>query len=117
MMSVEKSQHILDTLAKLFQKQNYKILHSKIMKCEMYIDFNMVHVMWKVRVLREYEGLGTSLVVQWLRLPTPNAGGLGSIPGQGTRLHMPQLKIPHTTMKIPSAETKIQCSQINKFFF
>ena len=32
--------------------------------------------------------LGTSLVVQWLRLCTPNAGGLGSIPGQGTRSHM-----------------------------
>ena len=31
------------------------------------------------------EGEGTSLVVQWLRLHTPNAGGLGSIPGQGTR--------------------------------
>ena len=33
---------------------------------------------------------GTSLVVQWLRLYTPNAGGgLGSISGQGTRSHMP----------------------------
>ena len=26
---------------------------------------------------------GVSLVVQWLRLHTPNAEGLGSIPGQG----------------------------------
>ena len=34
---------------------------------------------------------GTSLMVQWLRLHTPNAGGLGLIPGQGTRSHMPQL--------------------------
>ena len=30
----------------------------------------------------------TSLVVQWLRLCEPNAGGPGSIPGQGTRSHM-----------------------------
>ncbi|TEA37689.1 hypothetical protein DBR06_SOUSAS9210004, partial [Sousa chinensis] len=30
-----------------------------------------------------------SLVVQWLRLRAPNAGGPGSIPGQGTRSHMP----------------------------
>ena len=30
---------------------------------------------------------GTCLMVQWLRLCTPNAGGLGSIPGQGTRSH------------------------------
>ena len=34
---------------------------------------------------------GTSLVVQWLRLCAASAGGLGSIPGQGTRSHMPQL--------------------------
>ena len=36
---------------------------------------------------------GPSLVVQWLGLHTPNAGGLGSIPGQGTRPHMPQLNV------------------------
>ena len=32
--------------------------------------------------------LGTSLVIQWLRLHPPNAGhagGMGSIPGQGTK--------------------------------
>ena len=32
---------------------------------------------------------GTSLVVQWLRRRAPNAGGLTSIPGQGTRSHRP----------------------------
>lgn len=37
---------------------------------------------------------GTSLVVQWLRLSNPNAGGLGSIPSQGTGFHMPQRKDP-----------------------
>ena len=37
---------------------------------------------------------GISLVVQWLRLCVPNAGVLGSIPGQGTRSHMLKLKIP-----------------------
>ena len=31
---------------------------------------------------------GTSLVGQWLRHRAPNAGGPGSIPGQGTRSHM-----------------------------
>ena len=34
-------------------------------------------------------GHGTSLVFQWLRLCTSTAGGMGSIPGQGT-------KIPHS---------------------
>ena len=32
--------------------------------------------------------LGTPLVAQWIRLCAPNAGGPGSIPGQGTRSHM-----------------------------
>ena len=33
--------------------------------------------------------LGTTLEVQWLRLQASNAGGAGSIPGQGTKTHMP----------------------------
>ena len=32
------------------------------------------------------ERAGTSLAVQWLRLYTPNAQGMGSIPGWGTRV-------------------------------
>ena len=31
----------------------------------------------------------TCLVVRWLRLHAPSAGSLDSIPGQGTRFHMP----------------------------
>ena len=42
----------------------------------------------------------TSLVVQWLRLSIPNAGGAGSIPGQGT-------KIPHA----------VCCTKKKKNFF
>ena len=49
-------------------------------------------------------------MVQWLRLRVQNAGGLGSIAHQGTRSHMPQLKIPH-------AVTKAWHSQINKYIF
>ena len=33
-----------------------------------------------------------SLVVQWLRLHAPNAGGPHSLPGQGTRSHMLHLR-------------------------
>ena len=36
--------------------------------------------------------LRTCLMIQWLRLHAPNAGGLGSIPGEGTRSHMKQLR-------------------------
>ncbi|TEA23709.1 hypothetical protein DBR06_SOUSAS3810056, partial [Sousa chinensis] len=43
---------------------------------------------------------GTSLVVQWLRLCTPSAGGPGLNPGQGTRSLM------HATTKSPHATTK-----------
>ena len=38
----------------------------------------------------EFHFIGTSLAVQWLRPRPPNAGGPGSIPGQGTRSHMSQ---------------------------
>ena len=50
---------------------------------------------------------GASLVVQWLKLHSPNAGGPGSIPGQGIRSHTPQLRILHFA-------AKTWCSQINK---
>ena len=36
----------------------------------------------------------TSLVVQWLRLHAPNAEGRSSIPGQETRSHRSQLRVP-----------------------
>ena len=36
--------------------------------------------------------VGTPLVVQWLKLHTPNARGLDSIPGQATRSGMLQLR-------------------------
>ena len=53
--------------------------------------------------------IGTSVVVQWLRVWAPNAGGPGSILGQGTRSHMPQLNVP-------SASAKTWYSQMNRYF-
>ena len=52
-------------------------------------------------------------MVQRLRVCTSNAAGLGSILGQGTRSHVPQLMIPHGAQKILCAPTKTCCSQIN----
>ena len=49
-------------------------------------------------------------MVQWLTLCAPNAGGPGSIPGQGTRCHTLQLKIP-------GAPTKTQLGQMFFCFF
>ena len=54
--------------------------------------------------------VGISLVVQWLRLHAPNAGGWGLMPGQRTRYHTLQLKIPNAT-------AKTHHSQKIKYFF
>ena len=51
---------------------------------------------------------GTSLVAQWLRFLAPNAGGPGSIPGGGTRFHMPQPRVYTPWPKISHASTKIK---------
>ena len=45
---------------------------------------------------------GTSLVMQWIGLHTPSAGGPGSIPSQGTRSHIhAATESPHATTKEP----------------
>ena len=49
-------------------------------------------------------GLGTSLVVQRVRLRAPNAGVQGSIPGRGTR------SCTHAATKSPQATAKTQHS-------
>ena len=50
--------------------------------------------------------IGTGLVVQWLRFCTPNTGGLGLIPGQGTRSHMPQLRVLMLQLKTKTKTKK-----------
>ena len=50
-------------------------------------------------LLQEING-GTSLVAQWLRLHVSTAGGLDSIPGQGT-------KIPHALQVWPKKKKEI----------
>ena len=53
--------------------------------------------------------IGTSQVVQWLRLRDPNAEGPGSTPGQGT---LPQLRVHMPKPKILCVKTKTRCSPI-----
>ena len=50
--------------------------------------------------------MGTSLVAQWQRSLTPNAGGLYSIPGWGTGSHMPQLKSLRAATKDPECQNE-----------
>ena len=51
-------------------------------------------------IVLKYIAIGTSLVAQWLRPHTPNAGGPGSFPAQGNRSHM------HASAKSLHATTK-----------
>ena len=70
-------------------------------------------------------GVGTSLVVQWLRLCTPNARGLDSLSGRETRSHVLQRRVlevqlkdnhmPQWRSEIPCATAKTQCTQIKKW--
>ena len=45
-------------------------------------------------------------MLAWLRLHSPNAGGPGSIPGQGTISHRLQLRVHMPQLEIPCAPTK-----------
>ena len=55
---------------------------------------------------------GTSLVVQWLRLHTPNAGALSLIPGQRTRSHILQLRLGTAGKKKKSTKKLIGVIEI-----
>ena len=52
--------------------------------------------------------LRTFLVVQWLKLYAPKAGGLGSIPGQGIKFHTPQLKVCMPQLKEKEKRSQAQ---------
>ena len=72
---------------------------------------------------------GTSLAVQWLRLHTSSAGGMGSIPGRGTKiphavqggqkkkktqesLYQGKANLPHELGKATYWTCKIPCIQV-----
>ena len=51
-------------------------------------------------------------MVQWLRHHAPITGGQGSIPGQGSKSHMSQLRVHILQLKMPHVATMAWCSQI-----
>jgi len=56
----------------------------------------------------------TFLVVQWIRLHAPNAGGLGSIPGQGTKISCAtQSKKKGTILPLRLVETGKNGKRVN----
>ena len=72
----------------------------------MYKSVRISHEGWSVGEDHQEGMTGTSLVVQRLRCHFPIAGGPGSISGQGTRSHMPQLRDYMPQLKVPHAVTK-----------
>ena len=62
--------------------------------------------MWAQRMI-EVWFIGTSLAVQWLGLHTSTAGGMGLIPGQGT-------KIPQAAQ--PKKKKKTKYDSWNSFY-
>ena len=72
-----------------------------------------LHFQWKAELgkskLNAIQGCiwGTSLVVQWLRIHTPSAGGMGLIPGQGARSPMSQVRV-HTPLLKDSCTSKLR---------
>ena len=87
-------------------------------------DINLYQCGFRVYLLQQLALLESKLkarrlpwAVQWLRFCIPNAGGPGSIPGRGTRSHMPQLGVRKSWLKILHATTNTQHRQINTFLF
>ena len=70
---------------------------------------------WQAGSLPNLHYSGISLIVKWLRLCTPNAGGQGPTPGQGTRSHRLQWRAHALQLKIPHATTKTWFCQINEY--
>ena len=65
------------------------------------------------RVMKMHSG--ASMVAQTLRRHTPNARGPGSIPGQGTRSHMPQLRLG-AAKQILKKKNAFNCTQMGSPF-
>ena len=77
MSQFEKNHEQCDGLKLQVIKRPYTALH---------VEDHLTYT--KLEILQNTKTYGTSLAVQWLRFCASNAGGMGSIPGRGT-------KIPH----------------------
>ena len=62
----------------------------------------------KISIFKKYICLGTSLVVQWLRIHASTAGGPGSIHGRGTKI----LHAMQYSKKKKKSSKKYTCSKI-----
>lgn len=65
-------------------------------------------VPWGLPQTGSHQETVTSLVVPWLRLCSPNAGGSGSVPGQETRSCMLQLEFTCYNQKICALQLRLR---------
>ena len=94
----------LFTTVKEWKQSKCLLMNEWSRKCGAYLQWSifshkkeklLLVTTWYNMIFKKYIfDLGTSLVVQWLRLHAPNSGDPDSIPGQITRSHMLQLKYP-----------------------
>ena len=82
---------------------------TELCHCSTSTAIDSMQMKWAWLCLNKTLFIGTSLVVQWVRLHAPNAGGFGSIPGHGTR------SCTHATAKSLHATTKSPHATIKKF--
>ena len=71
----------------LFDPMDCSMPGSSVLHC--LSEFAQIHVHWIHKqkiILMKDKANWTSPVVQWLRLWTPNVGGMGSVPGQGSKI-------------------------------
>ena len=106
--------------AQLYQRLGFHLLSGEGRRTA-FLDFSVIEYFIssesiRLKSKRIFFRGGTSLVAQWLRLHTPNAGGWGPIPGQGTRSHVLQLRVCMPQPKILCVTTKTWHSQINNRF-
>ena len=76
----------------------------------------MVPKLTPTKVTLKTGTIGSFLVVRWLRLCAPNAGGLGSIPSHGTRLHKATVKDPTCCSEDRKSYVPDLVQSINKYF-
>ena len=55
-------------------------------------------------IIKKWKCKDLSWLVQWLRLCVPNAGSLGSVPGQGTRSHRSQLRFRMPQLRLSAVK-------------
>ena len=76
---------VLLVISTKLKKIKKKIKIKKIQFCSFFLETEAKEKLpnlWSITPVSKSDKYRTSLVVQWLRLCVPNAGGLNSIPGQ-----------------------------------